>query len=102
MSLDHDPLKPMGVQTAESVQLETAERAKRLKEQNDRGMADADGAAKAEHAREEVAEWLRARSKVAGDMAATFVRERPIEALLIACAGGALLIGLAMWVSKRA
>jgi ElaB/YqjD/DUF883 family membrane-anchored ribosome-binding protein len=99
MSLDHDPLTPMGVQSADTVQVEAAERAKKAKERI--GTPTPEGAAKADHALEDVGEWFRERSKVATDMAVTFARERPVEATLIACAAGALLIGLVMLASKR-
>jgi glycine/D-amino acid oxidase-like deaminating enzyme len=103
MNQDYDPLIPMGVQSAETVQVEAAERARKLKEQLDRSAATAkeEDVAKAEQAAGDVAEWFRVRSGVAAEMAASFVRDRPLNAMLIACAAGALLMGVAMLASKR-
>jgi ElaB/YqjD/DUF883 family membrane-anchored ribosome-binding protein len=103
MNQDYDPLKPMGVQSADTVQVEAAERTRRAKEQLDRDAATAkeEDVAKAEQVAEDVAERFRARSRVAADMAASFVRDRPLDAMLIACAAGALLMGVVMLASKR-
>jgi ElaB/YqjD/DUF883 family membrane-anchored ribosome-binding protein len=103
MNQDYDPLKPMGVQSADTVQVEAAERAKKVKEQLDRSAATAkeEDVAKAEQAAEDAAEWFRVRSRVAADVAASFVRKRPLDAMLIACAAGALLMGVVMLASKR-
>ena len=91
----------MGVQSADTVQVEAAERAKKAKEQNNRETGHAgEDAAKAVQDVEDPAQWFRARSKVAGDVTVAFVRARPAEAMLIACAGGALVMGLLMLASR--
>ena len=87
-----DTLKPVGTQTADSVQVELAQRAKEAKERDEAAPAEVgtSNAAKVMG----VANRVGNRHKVASDMATQLVKDDPIKAMLVAAAAGALLMGV--------